>query len=375
MTVTEPGPLPGGPLSDEWGTEALRTRVAELLERARARTPRPHRGRRRGRPRRPALPVDVAAGLGPRARRQPGGAVAGARRRWSRAAAARDRRGSTTPSSTPRAEPADAAAARPGRGARVRAEVRDKALDALDRARCAADGWSEQGFAFGMIVQHEQQHDETMLATHQLRTGSPVLHAPPPARGGRRRAAAAEVLVPGGPFTMGTAPSRGRSTTSVPRTRRRPARLLDRHRPGHERRVRGVRRRGGYDDPRWWSARGLGAPASRPGLVAPQFWERDGDTWWRRRFGVLEPVPADEPVLHVCFFEAEAYARGRASGCPPRRSGRRPPASTPPPAARGVSRGATTSRRPRTRTSGSVTCSPPRWAPTRPGRRRWGCTR
>ena len=38
MTVTEPGPLPGGPLSDEWGTEALRTRVAKLLERARART-------------------------------------------------------------------------------------------------------------------------------------------------------------------------------------------------------------------------------------------------------------------------------------------------------------------------------------------------
>jgi iron(II)-dependent oxidoreductase len=44
------------------------------------------------------------------------------------------------------------------------------------------------------------------------------------------------------------------------------------------------------------------------GLVAPQFWERDGDTWWRRRFGVLEPVPAAEPVCHVCFFEAEAYA-------------------------------------------------------------------
>ena len=29
-----------------------------------------------------------------------------------------------------------------------------------------------------MIVQHEQQHDETMLATHQLRAGAPVLHAP-----------------------------------------------------------------------------------------------------------------------------------------------------------------------------------------------------
>ena len=33
----------------------------------------------------------------------------------------------------------------------------------------------EHGFAFGMVAQHEQQHDETMLATHQLRTGGAVL--------------------------------------------------------------------------------------------------------------------------------------------------------------------------------------------------------
>ena len=57
-----------------------------------------------------------------------------------------------------------------------------------------------------MIAQHEQQHDETMLITHQLRARAPpVLAAPPPAR---RRADAlrlpTEVLVPGGPFTMGT---------------------------------------------------------------------------------------------------------------------------------------------------------------------------
>ena len=46
-----------------------------------------------------------------------------------------------------------------------------------------------------MIVQHEQQHDETMLATHQLRAGAPVLAAPPPPPGqaaarGRRGAGA-----------------------------------------------------------------------------------------------------------------------------------------------------------------------------------------
>ena len=81
--------------------------------------PRPHRRRRRGRPRRPALPADVAAGLGPRARRQPGGALAGARRRRPRAAAPRDRRALRRLPALA-GQPGRAAAARPGRGPRVR---------------------------------------------------------------------------------------------------------------------------------------------------------------------------------------------------------------------------------------------------------------
>jgi iron(II)-dependent oxidoreductase len=40
-------------------------------------------------------------------------------------------------------------------------------------------------------------------------------------------------------------------------------------------------------------------------LERPLFWAPDGS---RRRFGLVEEVPPDEPVQHVCFFEAEAYA-------------------------------------------------------------------
>ncbi|MFE7121571.1 SUMF1/EgtB/PvdO family nonheme iron enzyme, partial [Streptomyces sp. NPDC057654] len=39
------------------------------------------------------------------------------------------------------------------------------------------------------------------------------------------------------------------------------------------------------------------------------FWRREGTGWVRRRFGVVEPVPPDEPVLHVSWYEADAYAR------------------------------------------------------------------
>ena len=61
---------------------------------------------------------------------------------------------------------------------------------------------------------------------------------------------------------------------------------------------------GGYTEPRWWSARGW-EHRLQAGLTAPQFWNPDGS---RTRFGHVEEIPADEPVQHVTFFEAEAYA-------------------------------------------------------------------
>ena len=137
----------------------------------------------------------------------------------------------------------------PAEARRYVATVRDKALDVLTRSRLDGTPLVDQGFAFGMIVQHEQQHDETMLATHQLRTGAPVLDAPEPP------AAAApvsgEALIPAGPFTMGTSTE---------------AWALDNERPAHQVVLPAFHidrapvtngayadfiDDGGYDDPRW----------------------------------------------------------------------------------------------------------------------------
>ncbi len=38
-------------------------------------------------------------------------------------------------------------------------------------------------------------------------------------------------------------------------------------------------------------------------------WKREGGEWVRTVFGVTEPVPPAEPVMHVCWYEADAYAR------------------------------------------------------------------
>jgi iron(II)-dependent oxidoreductase len=193
----------------------------------------------------------------------------------------------------------------PAEARRYVATVRDKALDVLDHARLEGAALVDQGFAFGMIVQHEQQHDETMLATHQLRTGSPVLTAPPPPAAAGP--VTGEVFVPGGPFTMGTDTEAWALDNERPAHRVEvPAFHIDRA-PVTNGQYEAFIAAGGYDDPRWWSPAGWDHRQAA-GLTAPQHWQRDGDGWLATSFGRTERIAADEPVVHVCFYEAEAYA-------------------------------------------------------------------
>ena len=188
--------------------------------------------------------------------------------------------------------------------------VRARALELLDGADLAPDAaarLTREGFVHRMVAQHEHQHAETLLAAIQLLPpdeGHVLTSGAPPAA---RVAPPEEVLVPGGTFRMG-------STDPV---------ALDNERPVHEVDVptfwidaapvtNGQHRRfvqdGGYDEPRWWTDAGW-KWRQEAGLVAPQFWRRDGDAWTRLRFGTVEPLPDDEPVQHVGWYEADAYAR------------------------------------------------------------------
>lgn len=187
------------------------------------------------------------------------------------------------------------------------AEVRGRVLDILESAPLHGGPLLDAGFAFGMIAQHEQQHDETMLITHQLRTGPAVLTAPepPPAPDDLLPA---EVLVPGGPFTMGTSTEPWALDNERPAHRRLvPAFLIDTTPVSNGAYQRFIEA-GGYEEQRWWAEAGW-AMVREHKLRAPLFWKRDGGQWLRRRFGVTEPVPPDEPVLHVSWYEADAFAR------------------------------------------------------------------
>ncbi|MFD9818265.1 ergothioneine biosynthesis protein EgtB [Streptomyces violascens] len=195
----------------------------------------------------------------------------------------------------------------PAEARRYAADVRGRAIDVLERTPLRGGPLTDAAFAFGMIAQHEQQHDETMLITHQLRKGPAALAAPEPPSG-TTEGLPTEVLVPGGPFTMGT------STEPW---------ALDNERPAHHRIVPAFHldttpvtcgaylrfiEDGGYREERWWEPAGW-AMVREHELSAPLFWRHEGGEWLRRRFGATEPVPVNEPVLHVSWYEADAYAR------------------------------------------------------------------
>ncbi|WP_344567059.1 ergothioneine biosynthesis protein EgtB [Streptomyces axinellae] len=199
----------------------------------------------------------------------------------------------------------------PGEARGYLAEVRGRAVDVLETARLSGAGrLLADGFVFGMIAQHEQQHAETMLITHQLRRGPAALTAPPPPPAPPDAALLpAEVVVPGGLFTMGADDEPWALDNERPAHRRRlPAFAIDTV-PVTNAAYRLFIEDGGYRDPRWWAPAGWEQVRSN-GWRAPLFWREDGaGGWWRRRFGVSEPVPDDEPVLHVSWYEADAYAR------------------------------------------------------------------
>ena len=190
--------------------------------------------------------------------------------------------------------------------------VRARALDVLAGADLAADGPEpllRDGFVHNMVVQHEHQHVETLLAAVQLlpEEDGHLRTAPAPPRPTAPLAVGAEVLVPAGDFAMGT-DHPWAYDNERPRHRRSLDAFLIDVTPVTNGQYRAFIEAGGYDDPRWWGPVGW-AWRQEAGLEAPQHWRQEGGTWWRRRFGVLEPVPDDEPVQHVCWHEADAYAR------------------------------------------------------------------
>jgi ergothioneine biosynthesis protein EgtB len=63
----------------------------------------------------------------------------------------------------------------------------------------------------------------------------------------------------------------------------------------------------GYRQPALWLADGW-AQIQSQGWQAPLYWQENG-TWYQFTLGGLSALQLDEPVCHLSYFEADAYAR------------------------------------------------------------------
>ena len=175
------------------------------------------------------------------------------------------------------------------------------------------------GYVFNMVLQHEYQHNETILQTLQLMEGEP--HAgiggkPYAGLGGKRCRTRqgnqprtdAMVPFPGGEVSIGTDDRSQAYDNERPRTRLRMEPFhIDRH-PVDNAAFMDFIAAGGYRSDAHWSEAGLAWRAGER-AEAPLFWFcRDG-VWWTRTMGREVPVERALPVCHVSWYEADAFAR------------------------------------------------------------------
>jgi ergothioneine biosynthesis protein EgtB len=65
---------------------------------------------------------------------------------------------------------------------------------------------------------------------------------------------------------------------------------------------------GGYDDPLFWLAEGWDWRVAQD-REQPLYWRRNGKGWQEFTLGGLVQLKANLPVLHISYYEADAYAR------------------------------------------------------------------
>jgi len=191
------------------------------------------------------------------------------------------------------------------------AGIRSRVIERIDSVDFESGNTLVQGgYVYAMILQHEYQHNETMLQTCQLKQGAPYAaprgwDVPEPVLNIER---GRMVRFAGGEAIVGT---HDRSEA------------YDNERPQHIVRLRpfvidvapvsngdflAFIDAGGYTKRELWSDTGW-SWLQQERIEAPKYWYREGADWHARSMDRAGPVDPRRPVCHVSYHEADAYAR------------------------------------------------------------------
>lgn len=69
---------------------------------------------------------------------------------------------------------------------------------------------------------------------------------------------------------------------------------------------------GGYDNPQYWLSDGWDLK-EKEGWEHPLYWEKHGKEWWTMSLSGMIPLDLSAPVVHVSYYEAQAFAHWK--GC------------------------------------------------------------
>jgi ergothioneine biosynthesis protein EgtB len=160
-------------------------------------------------------------------------------------------------------------------------------------------------------VHHEQQHQELLLmdikhvlSRNPLQPAYRLERDEPATRPPRR---AGWIEHPGGPVEIGHRGASFAFDNEFPRhvAHLVPFALADRAVTCGE--WRAFMDDGGYERPELWLSDGWGA-VQQQRWEAPLYWSRDGSDWSVFTLGGARPVRDDDPVCHVSYYEADAFA-------------------------------------------------------------------
>jgi iron(II)-dependent oxidoreductase len=215
---------------------------------------------------------------------------------------------------TPRAGRGELPFLRPAGARDYLDEVRARSLEVIDGSGVG------DGVIAELVLRHEHQHNETMLQTLQLahledyRLADPAAPATPAPRRPLPAYTGLEMVeIPGGPCTIG-APAQGFA--------------YDNERPRHRTDVRDYLigrtpitnatyltfvEGGGYERREWWSDEGWSWKEDYD-ITRPAGWTADHGV--EGRVDGLQPLDPDRPVVHISWFEADAFARAHAGRLP-----------------------------------------------------------